>query len=773
MADTPDIRVRIRASGIVAARNSFKALQASATRSFALMQKSASQARATITALAKPVQVTIGGIAQVARMTALVGTLAAALAGLEVDKELDAGAAVTSMQAGIKVAVDRTGELTEQLAAARKELLSLPNASDRFGEVGARIKSLEAQLGSTRDVNKTVDDQFKRVVRTANELGVEVSKVGPAFVGLVNATKGTAAAGATTERTFRGIIAAGSALGRSNEEVEGSLLALQQIAGKGKVQMEELRGQLGERLPGAINIAARALGTDPAGLETMVAKGLDASVFLDKFSRQLEKEFAPAAEKAATRPQASFARLKNSIFLARAEVSNGGLAKGIAVIADSATRLIDRLAATGKLAQFGARIGAGLEHLPALFAAISRQVGILRAYTAEWWRQMMVALGVDTTGWADRTAGAFAWVRQALLQLAFDIPGVIYALRQAFAGNDGNVAERYQWVIPLRDFIRNQLIPLLAQVPGLVRTWLPVFIGVAGQILSFLGAIRDTMVSVFGEEGANKIAAFFIIAKFTGILSAVAGAFSLVSTAVRGVLAVFNLLRFAALLLFTPPAGLIIAGIAAVAALAYVVYKNWDSIKAFLAGVWDGIKALATGFIDGIKSIWSGLADILKAPFELAKKAIDFILDGLMKAIEYSPAGLLFKGGKFLIEHGAKAAGYATGGYIARGPGTTTSDSVPAWLSRKEGVVNAQATSHYGGKAFIDGLNSMALPRFGAPADMIELTSGPSGRPMSFVMPGVGTASGTVGDDFADGMSRLFDKAQAGRGRQKKGRGYR
>lgn len=770
MARTPDIAVRIRADGIAAARASIKAFTASATESFGLMEKGASQALSTLRLLAKPIEITIGGAAKIARTTALVGTLAAALAGVEVGKELDAGAAVQSMQAGIAVAVDRTADLRDQLAAARAEFDRMP--ASQAGFVLARIRELEAEMAASRDVSKTVDVEWKKVIRTANELGVEVSSIGPAFVGLANATKGTAAAGATTERTFRGMLMAGAALGRSNEEVEGSLLALQQIAGKGKVSMEELRGQLGERLPGAMNIAARAMGTNPAGLETMVAKGLDASIFLDRFSRQLEKEFAPAAEKAATRPQASFNRLRNAIFLARAEVANGGMAKGLGVIADSATRLVDRLASTGKLERFGAAIGRGLEGVPALLRRVAAEYDVLRVYAGRWVAQMRIALGIDTTGWADRTAAGFAWLRETLLQLAFDIPGVIYALREAFAGNDGNVADRYAWVLPLREFIQNQLMPLLAQVPGLVEKWLPIFIGVAGTIVSVLDGIRDTMVAVFGEEGANKVAAFLIIGRFTGILSGIAGALSFVGTAVRGVVAAFEVLRAAALVLFTPPAGLIVAAIAAVAALAYVVYQNWDSIKSTLIGVWNGIKDAASGLVDGLRAVWGGITDMLTKPFDLAKKAITVILDGLKAAVEGSPAGLIFKGGKFLIEQGAKAAGYATGGYV-RGPGTGTSDSIPAWLSNREGVVNAEATQHYGGKRFIDSLNSMSFTGFGAPADVIEVSSGSTGRPMSFVMPGVGAASGRVDDDFASGMKRIFDRATAGRARQAKPRGHR
>ncbi len=53
---------------------------------------------------------------------------------------------------------------------------------------------------------------------------------------------------------------------------------------------------------------------------------------------------------------------------------------------------------------------------------------------------------------------------------------------------------------------------------------------------------------------------------------------------------------------------------------------------------------------------------------------------------------------------GAQAKGKATGGYIS-GPGTGTSDSIPAYLSNGEYVINASAVSKYGA-SFFDGLNA-------------------------------------------------------------------
>ena len=70
--------------------------------------------------------------------------------------------------------------------------------------------------------------------------------------------------------------------------------------------MEELRGQLGERLTPAMAIAAKSMGVTTAELERMVESGISAEAFLPKFGAAMEEAFA-GAESA----QASVNRLKN------------------------------------------------------------------------------------------------------------------------------------------------------------------------------------------------------------------------------------------------------------------------------------------------------------------------------------------------------------------------------------------------------------------------------------------------------------------------------
>jgi tape measure domain-containing protein len=71
---------------------------------------------------------------------------------------------------------------------------------------------------------------------------------------------------------------------------------VKKMLSKGNVQAEELRGQLGERLPGAISYAAKALGVTTRQLNKMLEQGqVLAEDMIPKLSRVLREELGASA----------------------------------------------------------------------------------------------------------------------------------------------------------------------------------------------------------------------------------------------------------------------------------------------------------------------------------------------------------------------------------------------------------------------------------------------------------------------------------------------
>ena len=115
--------------------------------------------------------------------------------------------------------------------------------------------------------------QMEFLRSTAVGAGVSVSDLGPAFLKFAASTQAANIPLQVTNALFSATARAAGTLGLSGEQVNGMLEALSQMAGKGVVSMEELRQQLGDRLPGAFSLVAKGLGITEASLIKLVESG--------------------------------------------------------------------------------------------------------------------------------------------------------------------------------------------------------------------------------------------------------------------------------------------------------------------------------------------------------------------------------------------------------------------------------------------------------------------------------------------------------------------
>ncbi len=188
-----------------------------------------------------------------------------------------------------KMAIDFANEATE----VKMQVQSLDNA----------IKFANAKEG---EKNLLYLDQ------TANKLGNDLMAAKEGFALLSAGAIGTKVTNQQVKEMYESVAGALTVMGRSAEDQKGTFLALSQIMGKGKVQAEELRGQIGERIPGAFNIAARAMGVTNAQLDKMMADGkLMAEDFLPKFAAELKRTFASGLPTAMQSTRAEMTRIEN------------------------------------------------------------------------------------------------------------------------------------------------------------------------------------------------------------------------------------------------------------------------------------------------------------------------------------------------------------------------------------------------------------------------------------------------------------------------------
>ncbi|EJF8472708.1 tape measure protein, partial [Escherichia coli] len=117
------------------------------------------------------------------------------------------------------------------------------------------------------------------------------------------------------ESLFSNVIGTSRLMGLSTDEINGILKAFEQMASKGKIQAEELRGQLGDRMAGAFKLFAEALGMTATELDAAMKNGKVLSAdTLPKVAKQMGLMIDKAGgwEKIINSTQTQLGRLSNS-----------------------------------------------------------------------------------------------------------------------------------------------------------------------------------------------------------------------------------------------------------------------------------------------------------------------------------------------------------------------------------------------------------------------------------------------------------------------------
>lgn len=149
--------------------------------------------------------------------------------------------------------------------------------------------------------------------RTSRELAIPQEILTRQFTQLTASVKGAGGNVRDAEKAFIGIASGIRGTGGSLEQLDSALTATSQVFSKGKVSAEELRQQIGERLPGAFSLFAKSIGMTPQELDKALEKGQVSLQDFQKFSEELFKQYGENAKIIADGPDAAGDRLKVSL----------------------------------------------------------------------------------------------------------------------------------------------------------------------------------------------------------------------------------------------------------------------------------------------------------------------------------------------------------------------------------------------------------------------------------------------------------------------------
>ena len=193
-----------------------------------------------------------------------------------------------------------------QVGMVRQQLASITEFS---AQLALQRKALKLVIGDTQQFNKS--QEF--LLKTSRKLAIPQSVITRQFTSLTASVVGAGKSVEDAEEVFRAIAAGIRGTGGSLEDMKSAMRATAQVFSKGKVSAEELRQQLGERLPGAFTLFADSMNKTPAELDKALEQG---KVTLDDFmvfAKELFATYGENAEILAAGPEAAGDRLKTSL----------------------------------------------------------------------------------------------------------------------------------------------------------------------------------------------------------------------------------------------------------------------------------------------------------------------------------------------------------------------------------------------------------------------------------------------------------------------------
>jgi len=170
-------------------------------------------------------------------------------------------------------------------------------------------KALRLVIGDTNQYNKA--QAF--LAKTSKDLAIPQDVIVRQFTSLTASVKGAGLSVDDAKESFLAIASGIRGTGGSLEDMKSAMRATSQVFSKGKVSAEELRQQLGERLPGAFTLFAESMGKTPAELDKALEQGKVTLEDFLGFSQKLFDEYGENAKILAQAPESAGDRLQTEI----------------------------------------------------------------------------------------------------------------------------------------------------------------------------------------------------------------------------------------------------------------------------------------------------------------------------------------------------------------------------------------------------------------------------------------------------------------------------
>ncbi|MCL7930448.1 hypothetical protein [Halomonas llamarensis] len=509
---------------------------------------------------------------------------------------------LTQQQAKAQAAVDKlNGEYRDQRERVRELSRNLPKAADGTRGLTAQQEALDRQIRETNDRLNRQRDAMSRLANADvsgrfNKMSGEIGRLG----------RRTLMAGGAAAT---GIFAIANSTADLGDDVGKTAAKL----GLTNAELQELR-YAGER----------------SGVAT---KTLDSSMVA------FTKRLGEAAD-------GSGAAVKGyeALGLNAQELVDMPVSEAMREVADRMAQIENPTRRNAIAAQLYSRAGVGLVNM------LKDGSGGLDDYAA----------AAERTGYMlddEATAGSESF-KDALLDTQLSLKGIKNTIgAELMPAVEDMMRDLSGWLAENRDEVKQfakafgenlkAAVPIITDLAkGSAR--LATGIGdVVAKTANMVGGYENLAMiagGLFASKALLSVISFGVgVGKAIGAMAAFAKTLPIVATGVKALSAAFA----------ATPIGWIIAGIAAIAGAAYLIYKNWDWIGPWFGQLWEGIKAKAGAAWDWLKrlfdwspiatlrSAWQGMGNITGAAVDSAKDTASAAWEGIKTLFRWSPLGLI------------------------------------------------------------------------------------------------------------------------------------
>ncbi|MGX3987014.1 tape measure protein [Escherichia coli] len=274
---------------------------------------------------------------------------------------------LAQLNASVREAIAKARGHTSTSINGDRAASSLDNLSSAAVKTAGAFISMQAVLASyqkimevglqrassERSIDFVFGDQSTQVKKFIQDLtqitGMDTTETQAQFASF-GASATTTMGLEGSEELFKNLTGYARLMGRSDEQIQRALTAVSQMASKGQVMAEELKGQLSEALPGATQAFAKALGlTEKQLFDKMKNGDVKASDALPKFAKELGSQIDSRGGWKAIQDstQTMLGNLRNTWYNSLTDIFRGS-EDGLQDFTRSLTTLLNSLGGSGK-----------------------------------------------------------------------------------------------------------------------------------------------------------------------------------------------------------------------------------------------------------------------------------------------------------------------------------------------------------------------------------------------------------------------------------------